>query len=88
MKKKYTNLITVVKKGLNTTEAIEYVCEPKLDGLAVELVYENGILTAGSTRGDGTTGENITQNIKTIRAIPLQLLNKQNIIPERLGSPR
>jgi len=52
---------------------IQYIVEPKLDGLAVELVYENGLLTVGSTRGDGVTGENITQNLKTIRAIPLKL---------------
>jgi len=52
---------------------IEYIFEPKLDGLAVELVYENGLLTVGSTRGDGTTGENITPNLKTIHTIPLRL---------------
>ena len=62
-----------VKKGLGLEADIEYAAEPKLDGLAVELVYENGIFTHGSTRGDGTTGENITQNLKTIRAIPLSL---------------
>ncbi|MDZ7369545.1 MAG: NAD-dependent DNA ligase LigA [candidate division KSB1 bacterium] len=52
---------------------VEYVCEPKLDGLAVELVYENGRLQTASTRGDGTVGENVTQNIRTIRSIPLVL---------------
>ena len=65
---------TQVKKGLGLETDIEYVAEPKLDGLAVELVYENGMFTHGSTRGDGTTGENITQNLKTIRAIPLSLI--------------
>ena len=64
---------TQVKKGLGLEADIEYAAEPKLDGLAVELVYENGMFIHGSTRGDGTTGENITQNLKTIRAIPLSL---------------
>jgi DNA ligase (NAD+) len=54
---------------------IEYVAEPKLDGLAVELVYERGLLTRGSTRGDGITGEDVTQNLKTIRTVPLSLLS-------------
>ena len=62
-----------VKKGLGIETDIEYAAEPKLDGLAVELVYEKGEFTHGSTRGDGTTGEDITQNLKTIRAIPLTL---------------
>ena len=65
---------TQVKKGLGLEADIEYAAEPKLDGLAVELVYENGMFIHGSTRGDGTTGENITQNLKTIRAIPLSLI--------------
>ena len=66
-----------VKKFLNTENEIEYTCEPKLDGLAVELVYENGIFHHGSTRGDGVTGEDITQNLKSIKSIPLKL-NDEN----------
>ena len=62
-----------VKKGLGTEKDLEYMAEPKLDGLAVELVYENGFFVNGSTRGDGITGEDITQNLKTITAIPLSL---------------
>ena len=64
---------TRVKKGLDTEKDLEYMAEPKLDGLAVELVYENGFFVNGSTRGDGITGEDITQNLKTITAIPLSL---------------
>ncbi|MGI9211521.1 MAG: DNA ligase LigA-related protein, partial [Methylococcaceae bacterium] len=52
---------------------IEYLMEPKLDGLAVSLIYENGILVQASTRGDGKTGEEVTNNVKTIRAVPLKL---------------
>lgn len=52
---------------------IEYSCEPKFDGLAVELTYEQGVLTSGSTRGDGETGENVTANLRTLRTIPLRL---------------
>lgn len=55
-------------------EKLEFCCEPKLDGLAVSILYENGVLTQAATRGDGTTGEDITLNIRTIRNIPLQLL--------------
>jgi len=62
-----------VREGLGTDGPVEFVVEPKLDGLAVELVYENGLLTIGSTRGDGTRGENITQNLKTLNSIPLSL---------------
>lgn len=55
------------------TGDFEYVCELKIDGSAIALTYENGILTRGATRGDGVTGEEITQNVKTIRSLPLRL---------------
>ena len=55
-------------------EPLTFCCEPKLDGLAVSILYVNGVLTQAATRGDGTTGEDITTNIRTIRNIPLQLL--------------
>lgn len=55
--------------------AIKYVCEMKIDGLAVALTYEDGILTLGATRGDGDVGEDITNNIKTIRPVPILLTN-------------
>ncbi|OGT21184.1 MAG: DNA ligase (NAD(+)) LigA [Gammaproteobacteria bacterium RIFCSPHIGHO2_02_FULL_42_13] len=58
---------------LENDQPIEYACEPKLDGLAISLVYENGLLVRAATRGDGFTGENVTQNIKTIKKIPLKL---------------
>ena len=57
-----------------SSELIEYLAEPKLDGLAISLRYEQGELVSAATRGDGTTGENVTANIRTIRAIPLKLL--------------
>ncbi len=60
-----------IKKNLDTDEEIVYTVEPKLDGVAVELVYENGRLVMASTRGDGVNGEVITPNVKTIRSVPL-----------------
>ncbi|MEZ8096522.1 NAD-dependent DNA ligase LigA [Photobacterium swingsii] len=58
---------------LPSEHQVTYCGEPKLDGLAVSLMYENGVLTQAATRGDGTTGENITANVRTIRSIPLRL---------------
>ncbi|MCK4640288.1 MAG: NAD-dependent DNA ligase LigA, partial [Candidatus Marinimicrobia bacterium] len=75
--------VSRVKKAL-PGEQIEFVAEPKIDGLAVELVYENGTFVAGSTRGDGVTGEDITQNLKTIRSIPLQLRSGKHPVPSLL----
>jgi len=65
-------------------DSIIYAAEPKLDGLGVELVYSNGKFTHGSTRGDGTTGEDITHNLKTIPSIPLGLRDKEIPIPTML----
>lgn len=59
-----------------------YCCEPKLDGLAVSILYENGVLTRAATRGDGATGENITENVRTIKCIPLKL--RGDDIPTRI----
>jgi DNA ligase (NAD+) len=59
---------------------VEYFCELKIDGLAIKLVYKNGILETGATRGDGYLGEDVTQNVKTIEAIPLSLLSIPKII--------
>jgi len=64
-----------IKRFLRSDDEVEYVAEVKLDGLAVELVYEDGLLTGGSTRGDGIQGEDVTQNIRTIKSIPLRLIN-------------
>ena len=68
---------------LQSREPIAYVTEPKLDGLAVELVYEEGLLTIGSTRGDGVAGEDITNNLKTIPTIPLRLLPPEGMAPPK-----
>ncbi|OGW38632.1 MAG: DNA ligase (NAD(+)) LigA [Nitrospirae bacterium GWD2_57_9] len=64
-----------VKKvlGLPADREIAYLCEPKMDGLAVELVYSDGLLSIASTRGDGITGEDVTENVRTIRCLPLRL---------------
>ena len=73
-----------ISRLLTPTEAskIDFYCEPKLDGLAIELIYENGILKAGSTRGDGIIGEDVTQNLKTVEAIPLRLRIKKEILKD------
>ncbi|MCX6357003.1 MAG: NAD-dependent DNA ligase LigA, partial [Candidatus Aureabacteria bacterium] len=65
-------------------EIVEYVAEPKFDGLGVELVYKRGTFSVGSTRGDGVTGEDVTLNLRTIRSIPLRLRGAPGEIPELL----
>lgn len=64
-----------IKQILKSDNILQYSCEPKFDGIAVALTYENGILIRGATRGDGNMGEDITTNIKTIASIPLKLQN-------------
>ncbi len=62
-----------VKEGLEISGELEYFTEPKMDGLAVELIYRRGVFETGLTRGDGATGENITPNLRTIKSLPLKL---------------
>ena len=74
----YTRFIKLVpEEGKNK---INYYCELKIDGLAIELIYKNGFFQTGSTRGDGNVGEDITQNLKTVEAIPLKIENKRDLI--------
>ncbi|VAW95321.1 DNA ligase (NAD(+)) [hydrothermal vent metagenome] len=73
---------SLTKADAYNGEDLKYAAEPKLDGLAISLLYEKGILVRGATRGDGSTGEDVTQNIRTIETIPLKLLGSD--IPSRL----
>lgn len=72
----------VAERLEGSADEIEFTCEPKLDGAAVSLVYEQGILVSGATRGDGRTGEGITSNLRTLRSVPLKLMGKN--VPELL----
>ncbi len=73
-------------RKLTGLDQVEYLAEPKYDGVAVELVYENGVFTVGSTRGDGEVGEDVTNNLKTIKAVPLVLRKPPGReIPEKLA---
>jgi DNA ligase (NAD+) len=63
-----------VRKRLDSDEAVAYVIEPKIDGLAINLTFEDGVLTRGATRGDGVQGEDVTVNLRTINAVPLRML--------------
>ncbi|WP_336273329.1 NAD-dependent DNA ligase LigA [Vreelandella indica] len=65
-----------------SADEVEFTCEPKLDGAAVSLVFEQGTLVSGATRGDGRTGEGITSNLRTLRSVPLKLMGKN--VPELL----
>jgi DNA ligase (NAD+) len=71
-------------RSLLDTEHVTYITEPKLDGLAVELVYKEGQLVNGSTRGDGRMGEDVTANLRTIRSVPLRLRNIDHQVPSVL----
>ncbi|MCB0413660.1 MAG: NAD-dependent DNA ligase LigA [Bdellovibrionales bacterium] len=71
-----------VKKFLKSEDPILYFCEPKLDGLALEVIYKNGLLVGGLTRGDGKVGENVFENVKTIKTLPLRINSPQT--PELL----
>ena len=73
-----------MQRFLKHNESIDYAVEPKIDGLAVEIVYLDGKFTLGSTRGDGVNGEDITANLRTIRSIPLTLRANGQAIPKRL----
>ena len=73
-----------IQRMLGIKGPVEYVGEPKMDGLAIEIRYENGSLVRGATRGDGTSGEDVTANIRTIKAIPLRLRENAGAIPARL----
>lgn len=73
-----------IQRFLKHDAPLEYAVEPKIDGLAVELVYIDGRLTVGSTRGDGLNGEDITHNLKTIRSVPLTLRSESSAPPPRL----
>jgi DNA ligase (NAD+) len=75
-----------IRRALHSDRPIEYIVEPKLDGLAIELVYERGELTVAATRGDGISGEDVTANVKTIRSVPLRLSQARGArpIPVRL----
>ena len=72
-----SSFVTRVQKLL-PGETLEWILEPKVDGVAINLRYENGVFTCGSTRGDGTTGDDVTVNLKTIRSVPTHLRDRRN----------
>jgi DNA ligase (NAD+) len=73
-----------VRKRLGSDEPVAYVTEPKIDGSAVSLIYQNGVFVRGATRGDGARGEDVTQNLRTIKSIPLQMRSPDSEAPPAL----
>jgi DNA ligase (NAD+) len=73
-----------LRRLLDTREELHYVAEPKIDGVAVNLIYERGLFSVGATRGDGFTGEDVTQNLRTIAGIPLRMAASGGPFPERI----
>ena len=69
----------LARQGVEMGE-VRFVSEPKIDGLAINLTYEDGVLTRGATRGDGRTGENVTENLRTITAVPEKLKGKPDVV--------
>jgi DNA ligase (NAD+) len=76
----YTRFIKLVSE--KEKNEVDYYCELKIDGLAIELIYKNGIFETGATRGDGNIGEDVTQNLKTVEAIPLRIKDEKDVIKE------
>ncbi|QDK43710.1 DNA ligase (NAD(+)) LigA [Bdellovibrio sp. ZAP7] len=72
-----------IKKFLSSDKEVEYFCELKFDGLSMEIIYENGQLVRALTRGDGTIGEDVTENVKTIKSIPLKIKNAPEVFEVR-----
>jgi len=75
-----------VKRFLHATDEFHYVAEPKIDGLAVNLIYEKGLFVVGATRGDGFTGEDVTQNLRTVRTLPCGWPIRRVVSPTALKS--
>ena len=73
-----------VRKRLGTDEPVAYVIEPKIDGSAISLVYEQGVFVRGATRGDGYRGEDVTQNLRTVEAVPLRVRTEDGVPPALL----
>src|SRR6266568_1447178 len=74
-----------VRKRLDSDEPVAYVIEPKIDGLAINLTYEDGLLTRGATRGDGVQGEDVTVNLRTIPSVPLKMRGDAPALAEVRG---